>query len=209
MIHPDTELRLVSPHVGHGVFARRFLPKGTLVYVADPLEVRIPPDTFDALDPLARTAAERYSYVDPAGVRILSWDIAKYVNHSCEANTLSTWWGFEIAVRDIEPGEELTDEYALFNLEHELECCCGSRRCRGRVSSDPGTLLHRRWDRLVRGALGQLRTVEQPLYGLIGVEERRSLELFLDGRSRYRSVRHLVRPRICVEESVVPRVVPA
>jgi uncharacterized protein len=133
MIHPSTELRLVSPHVGYGVFASRHIPKGSLVYVQDPLDIKITPQQYQRLDETSRQLAEKYSFLDAKGNRILSWDAAKYVNHSCHPNTMSTAWGFEVALRDIEPGEEITDEYSLFNLEWEMECACGHHNCRGTI----------------------------------------------------------------------------
>ena len=125
MIHPSTELRLVSPHVGYGVFASQPIPKGSLVYVQDPLDIKITPQQYQRLDETSRQLAEKYSFLDAKGNRILSWDAAKFVNHSCHPNTMSTAWGFEVALRDIEPGEEITDEYSLFNLEWEVEVAEG------------------------------------------------------------------------------------
>ncbi len=194
MIHPSTELRLVSPHVGYGVFASRPIPRGTLVFVQDPLDIVLAPEQYDALEPASREQAERYSYLDPRGHRILSWDAAKYVNHSCEPNTMSTAWGFEVALRDIASGEEITDEYGLFNLEWEMDCACGHRRCRGTIRPDDAWRHFRRWDRFVRPAVLAIPTVEQPLIGLLDEVTRGSLDRFLAGAARYRSVRSLLRP---------------
>jgi hypothetical protein len=40
-----------------------------------------------------------------------------------------------IALRDIEPGEELTYDYNLFDGEDEAPCLCGVKRCRGSLYS--------------------------------------------------------------------------
>ena len=193
MIHPATELRLVNPHVGYGVFASRHIPMGTLVYVQDPLDIEITPEHYQRLDEASRQQAEKYSYIDPRGIRILSWDGAKYVNHSCGANTMSTAWGFEIALCDIEAGEQLTDEYGLFNLEWEMDCCCAHPHCRGRIRPTDAELLHRRWDRRVKPAMAAILKVEQPLIHHLDPLTRNSLDQYLAGRSRYRSVRSLLR----------------
>ena len=58
MIHPSTELRLVSPHVGYGVFASRHIPKGSLVYVQDPLDIKITPQQYQRLDETPSTSGE-------------------------------------------------------------------------------------------------------------------------------------------------------
>lgn len=194
MIHPSTELRLVNPLVGYGVFASRPIPRGTIVYAIDPLDIELSPEQYGSLDPTTRELAERYSYLDPRGHRILSWDSAKYVNHSCEPNTMSTAWGFEVALRDIAAGEEITDEYGLFNLEWEMECACGHRRCRGVIRHGDAWRHFRRWDRTVRSAALAIPLVEQPLIGLLDEVTRGSLERFLSGTGRYRSVRSLLRP---------------
>jgi hypothetical protein len=39
MIHPHTCIRYVNPQIGYGVFATAFIPKGTIVYVKDDLEL--------------------------------------------------------------------------------------------------------------------------------------------------------------------------
>jgi hypothetical protein len=40
-----------------------------------------------------------------------------------------------IALRDIEPGEELTYDYCLYDGEDDAPCRCGSKRCRGSLYS--------------------------------------------------------------------------
>ena len=48
-------------------------------------------------------------------------------------------WGDHIARRDIEAGEEITTDFALFQSfpSYLLEpCLCGSARCRGQVTGD-------------------------------------------------------------------------
>lgn len=192
MIHPATELRLVNPLVGYGVFASQPIPKGSLVYVQDPLDIEISPMQYEALDVTSRQLAEKYSYLDARGIRILSWDIAKYVNHSCEPNTMSTGWGFEITLRDIEAGEEITDEYGLFNLEWEMDCYCGQPACRGRIRTTDAVMMARIWDRTVRQAVKEIPRVEQPLFGCLDAVTRTSLEQYLAGTKRYRSLRTLL-----------------
>lgn len=58
-----------------------------------------------------------------------------YVNHSCDPN----YWGDHIARRDIQPGEEITTDFALFQAYHAyvLEpCLCGSPLCRGQMTGN-------------------------------------------------------------------------
>jgi uncharacterized protein len=65
-------------------------------------------------------------------------DEGYFINHSCDSN-LWFWDAFTVeARRDIEPGEELTLDYALFEWEDEYvaitDCRCGSAMCRGTIT---------------------------------------------------------------------------
>ena len=133
MIHPDTEVRRCRGDFGYGIFATAPIPKGTITFAKDPLDIDISPAMYDLLSHSSRAHVEKYSYLEASGNRVLSWDTAKYVNHSCEANSLSTGWGFEIAIRHIKAGEELTDDYGLFNMSSGLSCLCQAPSCRGLI----------------------------------------------------------------------------
>lgn len=68
-------------------------------------------------------------------------DQTRWINHSCAPNTevtgrwdpeakiVRSWW---TAVRDIEPGEELTYDYA-FTASVAEPCACGAATCRGLI----------------------------------------------------------------------------
>lgn len=191
MIHPHTRVGLVNEHIGLGVFATDFIPRGTITFVKDALDLVITPSQYRALPRPLRGQAERFSYIDENGDRILSWDHAKHVNHSCEANTLSTGWGFEIAIRDILPGEELTDDYGLFNLPRPMDIACGCTNCRKRLRKRDFPRLADHWDTLVTGSLPHLYTVPQPLLPLLDRKTLRSLKTYTRTGKHYRSVRHL------------------
>ena len=107
MIHPNTELKYISDAIGYGVFATEFIPEGTIVYMIDGLEQIIKPSEYAEHCPDIRSVIDKYAYIDEKGNRIVSWDFAKYVNHCCNCNTISTGYGFEIAIRDIQKGEEI------------------------------------------------------------------------------------------------------
>ena len=166
MIHPDTELREVDPVVGLGVFATRHLPKGTITWALDDLDQRIPETRLAALGRIYRPVIHRYAYVNGHGDRILCWDIGRFVNHSCNANSISTGWDFDLAVRDIEAGEQITNDYALLNLEAPFECACGEEGCRGLVSSTPAVwaALAPELDEKVRDVCRDAARVEQALW---------------------------------------------
>ena len=55
-----------------------------------------------------------------------------FLNHSCEPNLGILGNIITIAIRDIEPGEELTVDYAMHisNREYRMVCNCQKRSCR-------------------------------------------------------------------------------
>jgi len=191
MMHPSTELRHIDPELGFGVFATSRLPKGTITYVWDPLEIEIRPDDPCLQEPALRASIDRFSYIDSRGVRIVSWDHAKYVNHCCQANTMSTAYGFEIAVRDIEAGEQITDEYGMFNLREPMKLLCSSSSCRGEVQAADLDRFCLVWDEQIKAALKLIEHVDQPLWPLIDPLLTTEVERYARWGEGYRSVREL------------------
>lgn len=191
MIHPATELRKVNDAMGYGVFATTLIPKGAIVYIKDDLELLFAPDDPRLNDPRYADTIETYAYLDPHGVHILSWDHARFVNHCCDANTMSSGYNFEIALRDIHPGEQITDEYGLFNIRWSLQCQCGSPDCRGVICREDLELYADQWDAKLRDALRRLLHVDQPLLTYMDVPTRRTLMRYLKTGYGYRSCRAL------------------
>jgi hypothetical protein len=191
MIHPHTELRFVNQAIGYGVFATAPIQKGTIVYVKDQLEIEITQRQFDQMDQAYQDVVEKYSYIDQRGVRIVSWDHGKYVNHSCECNSMSTGYGFEVAIRDISPNEEITDEYGLFNIPYPIKLSCNCTRCRKVLLPTDIDTYFEIWDARVLEAIRHVPEVAQPLWGFIDKEARTELMSFLSGHSEYRSVINL------------------
>lgn len=191
MIHPHTRTAHVNDQIGQGVFATTFIPKGTMTYVIDPLDIILAPDDPRITDPLTRDTVETYSYIGSDGSRIFSWDNARFVNHSCHPNTISTGYGFEIALRDIMPGEQITDDYGLFNITWKLHCNCGTPQCRGIVTADDPAHMAIHWDHAVIQALASLTNVEQPLLQYLDRKTHRELMHYLNTAKGYQSVRNL------------------
>lgn len=191
MIHPDTELRQVNKDKGRGIFATSFLPKGTLTYVKDALEIVIPPGDPRLDDPELKEIIETYSYIDQHGDRIISWDHAKYVNHCCQCNTMSTGYGFEIAIHDIEAGEEITDEYGMFNFGYSLQLSCKESGCRGTVNGHDLEDYFVDWDQKVKSALQHFQEVRQPLRPYLNKPILQNLTDYLETGKDYQSVINL------------------
>ncbi len=38
MMHPHSELRFINESIGYGVFATKFIPKGTITWILDELD---------------------------------------------------------------------------------------------------------------------------------------------------------------------------
>lgn len=188
MIHPNTELRLVNTTVGYGVFATELIPEGSITYIRDHLELEISPESFEQYPPLLQEKIERYSFIDQRGIRVVSWDLAKYVNHCCQCNTMSTGYGFEIALRDIYPGEQITDEYGIFNMTEKINLECDNVNCRKSVSSDDFDKYYALWDEKIKKSLLKLKKVEQPLMPLMDEETLGELEEYFQNARKYKSV---------------------
>lgn len=188
MIHPKTELKYINDQVGYGVFATDDIPEGTIVYVKDSLEVVITPTEFLLHTAEMKEVIDKYSYIDEHGNRIISWDFAKYVNHCCNCNTISTGYGFEIAIRDIKKGEQITDEYGVFNLEEEMTLVCGEKTCRMKVTPDDFDKYYQEWDEKIKNSIGKLFVVEQPLIPFIDGDTRKELNVFKKNTKKYKSV---------------------
>ncbi len=173
MIHPDTELRYINDTIGYGLFATRLIPRGTFTWVHDDLDQIVDPQLEYRLPPALADLLHKYSYLEPRG-RVLCWDHGRFVNHSCEPNCRSTGFDLEIAVRDIQPGEQVTDDYGSLNVDYEFACRCGSPVCRGTIRAADIARYADDWDREALEAFRLAPSVSQPLWSL--VRERPEVE---------------------------------
>lgn len=182
LIHPDSELRFVSPEIGYGLFATRDIPRGTITWVGDPLDQILSEENYKALPAQLQSLAHKYSYLNGRGERILCWDHGRFVNHSCAAACLSPGFDFEIAVRDILAGEQITDDYGTLNLEESFECRCGESGCRGTVRPDDPLRHAEEWDTLIAAAFPLIADVAQPLWSLVNEKDEVKSILLAGGR---------------------------
>lgn len=188
MIHPETELRFINETVGYGVVAKTFIPRGTVVWVQDDLDRAFTPHEVDLLDTPVREYLEKYSFTNNKGEKVLCWDHAKFVNHSFTSNCMSTAYDFEIAIRDIHPGEQLTDDYGYLNIAEPF------------VPEDEGTVrkvvypddvlkYHVLWDESIRENLNNFKSVSQPLLKFIKAAQLHAFEQVCSGQAELRSVK--------------------
>jgi uncharacterized protein len=167
MIHPNTELKFISPEKGYGVVATKRIPKGTITWALDKLDRSFDTDEIRQMDSLHQELLDKYTFRDHLGRFILCWDLAKYVNHSFLSNCITTAYDFEIAVRDIEPGEELTDDYGYLNLTESFIALPEEGSERLAVHPDDLLRYYPIWDKQLKEAFQFFNTVDQPLKPLL------------------------------------------
>lgn len=142
---PCWELRQSSIH-NLGMFATRRIPKGTRIieYLGEKITKAESNRRAIAWQEKAKGNGEGLVYIFDLNKRYdLDGNVpnnpAKYINHSCAPNCEAVnirghiWI---IALRDIEPGEELSFDYG-YDIEHFLDhpCRCGAPQCVGYIVS--------------------------------------------------------------------------
>lgn len=169
MIHPATRLQFINQAVGFGVVATGLIPKGTITWVQDPLDQVIHPGEIGNLPDLLHPGLDRFTFRNSTGNLVLCWDTARYMNHCCSPSCMGTDYGFELAVRDILPGEELTVDYASFQMAdgESFDCLCGAATCRGLIHRDDQPRLSQWWNEQFTEAHRVALSVPQPLSALL------------------------------------------
>lgn len=193
MMHPDTEIQFISDEIGYGVVATKFIPRGTITWVQDELDQIYTRKQIDNMHPLAQQMLEKYSFRNNKGNFVLCWDISKYVNHSFRSNCLSTTYDFEVAIRDIYPGEELTDDYGYLNVTEAFQAKDEGTE-RSVVYPDDILKYHKEWDAKLGETFKFIAEVEQPLMPLVTPENQKKLNKILEGKENLESLINLYYP---------------
>jgi hypothetical protein len=170
VIHPATELRYVSEAIGLGVFAKERIPRGTITWARDPLDRTLQSGEFDTMPPIQQAAIVNYVFADPAGNYLLCWDAARFVNHSCAATCRNVGARFDVAIRDILPGEQITSDYAELNIADEFDCLCGAPDCRGTIQPNDRARFGAIWTAQIGELLPLIESVPQPLCDFVVAE---------------------------------------
>lgn len=190
MIHPDTELRFINDKIGYGVVALKRIPKGTITWALDKLDRTFTPQEVSAMDDLYQQVLDKYTYRNAQGNHILCWDNARFVNHSSRSNCITTAYEFEIAVRDIDAGEELTDDYGYLNLEAPFEVIPEPGSNRTVVYPDDLLRYYPEWDNALLQSFPHLLQVEQPLLPLLEKGLQEKVKDIASGRRKMDSILH-------------------
>lgn len=138
---------------GTGCFARQRIPAGTRII--EYLGQRIPPSVVEErsmveIDDVGEIIKESHVYMFYVDWRTtidgaVNGNDARFINHSCSPNCKSTIEDRRVfidALRDIDPGEELTFDYKLdVNASTEVKkryaCRCQAPNCRGTMLALP------------------------------------------------------------------------
>jgi len=120
---------------GKAVYARAVIEPGELIAVWSGRIIS--PDKLEELEPEIR----RHTVQVEEGLYLASLtpdEPPDYINHSCEPNAGLDGQVAIVAMHRIQPGEEVTIDYATCDgsAYDEFDCECGSAFCRGRVSAD-------------------------------------------------------------------------
>jgi uncharacterized protein len=187
MIHPFTEIRFISPEKGYGVVAKQFIPKGTITWVQDKLDMVFDREKIEELGDSYAGIIDTYCFRDNQGNHILCWDNARFVNHSFNSNCLTTPYNFEIAIRDIQIGEELTDDYGYLNITEPFEGIPedGFRHV---VYPDDLTRYHKIWDEKIADAMQYIQDVQQPLLNFLNDTTQSKIKAILKGEIEMESI---------------------
>lgn len=163
MIHPEIKLQFINDQIGYGIFASKFIPRGTVVWTNCKMDRLYTLKEIENLPSQYWEVVHKYAYVNAEGYFVLCWDNGRYENHSCEPNTLMLNQHCDIAIRDIHPGEEITCDYGSLNLYYDLKCFCKSAQCREIISGKDLLNQMEKWDCLVEQAIQEASKVSQPL----------------------------------------------
>ncbi|MCB0326956.1 MAG: SET domain-containing protein [Bdellovibrionales bacterium] len=186
MLHPSIQIRWIDNEKGYGLFASESLPKGTVTWALDKMDRIYQAKQIEKMPVNYQHQIAKYGYRNAKGNYILCWDLGKYMNHSCKPNTLSPGLKFDLAIEDIQAGEEVTTDYSSLNLEEELSCTCGAKNCRKKIIDEDFDLYIEDWDQKIQKAFLNMDQVKQPLWPW--VEEQKLLHKIHQDRKNIPSI---------------------
>ncbi len=134
-----------SPIQGRGAFATRLIPRWTRVieYTGERISHKEADARYDD-----GSMGRHHTWLFTVNRRVvvdaaIGGNTSRFINHCCDPNCeieIEKGRIYVDADRDIEPGEELTYDYAYEREEGDDEeaerlyaCRCGARRCRGTI----------------------------------------------------------------------------
>ena len=139
------------------------------------------------MDDIYKDILDFYTFRNNQGNFVLCWDNGRYVNHSFNSNCLTTAYDFEIAIRDIHPGEQLTDDYGYLNITEPFKPIPEKSR-RKIVYPDDLVKYSKMWDKKLEKSFRQIPHKEQALRSLISNEVWQKIEAIARGKEEMESI---------------------
>jgi uncharacterized protein len=131
-MNPKLEVRDTKKY-GKGIFAKGNIKKGDTLVIFGGYVVPLKEELVDSGIQINNNfVLTSLNHIEPTD----------YINHSCEPNSGIKGQNFLVALRNIKKKEEITFDYAmcLFSENkkdfYSFECKCGSKDCRGKVTSN-------------------------------------------------------------------------
>lgn len=151
---------------GQGLFAKKFIHRGTIVFF-ECRNCKVTPKTsFQKLSPAQREKLLFHAYTVKDGSVVMPCGDSKYMNHCCDSNILDTGKGYDIVVRDIQKGQEATCDYRVFyDRDWGFKCTCGAKNCCGtfRCQHPLPRGVRALWDKKLKPAQKLVNKIPQPL----------------------------------------------
>ena len=130
-LSPKVEKRMSAIH-GRGLYSRAMIKKGEIAVIKGGyILTRAQRDEIGKQLGPSETQVTEDLFIGPATIAQRE-GATMHLNHSCEPNLGLQGQIVYVALRDIDPGEELTIDYAMIDDEaYEMPCRCGANTCRG------------------------------------------------------------------------------
>jgi SET domain-containing protein len=104
---------------GLGLFAKKFIPKDTVIWqFIEGLDVKIHKDKYGLLDDIPKNFIDTYFWKE-GDYLYSSCDHSIFQNHSDNPNCIELGEDKTVAVRDIQPNEEILVSYESFDDDFE------------------------------------------------------------------------------------------
>ncbi len=137
MLHPLIKVINKGVIEGKGLIATGLIRAGEIVSRLEPYQPMYLIAEVLTWSQEAQDELLHYAYQSNEEYLVSEQGDERFMNHSCEPNT---WWLDDdtmIANRDIQPGEELTYDYATteITIPFRMKCCCGAPSCRGVITN--------------------------------------------------------------------------
>lgn len=155
---------------GKGYFASEFIPQGTFVYFYSKDDIKYSHNELLELDGFKKRELTDFAVEDEYG----NWVLTKsgpFTNHSCDPNILPIFLRgsyFDIAIKDINIGDEITIDYSLFfsSAVWSMECKCHSSKCRHMVGFGQriDSKVEENWFSKIQESLQKSKNLKQPLF---------------------------------------------